>query len=558
MRNFKAIIDTRDFGVTSALILIFMAAVLLITVFVYFPGLPGPLLTDDVPQLKGLIDHSGDALGQLIDIHLMSNSGPFGRPVAMATFIGDAISHGPDIWWWKFNNVMYHLIAGLLVFWLTALLVLETTDSRPNRAWLMAAVVAAFWLLHPLHISTVFYTVQRMTELSTLFVLAGLVSYVKGRRAQEYSVVKGWLLITLGFGVFFPLALLSKENALLFPVYCTLIELIVFQFKGSAAVKKQTRLFQGFLILGYVSAAVYILVNFSSRFMAGYAARDFTLLERVLTEARVLVLYIAQLLRPIQSEMGFFHDDLVLSTGLFAPITTLLSIVFLLALIGSAIFLWKRLPLYAFGILFFFAAHALESSVFSLELMFEHRNHLASFGIILALVAVGSVVIKAQRAKILIVVLGLCGLSFLTYQRATTWSSAPTMYDFMYYAHPTSPRLSYIFADVYSGIEDYERARQALANVTPGLGTGVYELYLDCLEFKQVGPTAVSDLVQISGGKLNGHVVANMKLLAEAVLDRRCPVPKQSIVPLIDHVLTLPYRTDIDQQVLRNFRKRLL
>jgi hypothetical protein len=77
----------------------------------------------------------------------------------------------------------------------------------------MAAVVAAFWLLHPLHISTVFYTVQRMTELSTLLVLAGVVSYVKGRRVQEQSVAKGWLLIALGFGVFFPLAMLSKENS---------------------------------------------------------------------------------------------------------------------------------------------------------------------------------------------------------------------------------------------------------------------------------------------------------------------------------------------------------
>jgi hypothetical protein len=56
MRPFNTVIDTRDFDVTSGLILIFTAAVLLITVAVYFPGLPGALLTDDVPQLKGLID----------------------------------------------------------------------------------------------------------------------------------------------------------------------------------------------------------------------------------------------------------------------------------------------------------------------------------------------------------------------------------------------------------------------------------------------------------------------------------------------------------------------
>lgn len=558
MRRIASCIDSKGFDRTSAFILAGVACVLLLTFAAYRPGLTGTLLTDDVPQLKGLIDNSGADLSLLIDTHLVSGSGPFGRSVAMATFIGDAVTHGPDIWWWKFDNVMYHLIAGLLVFWLTGLLARALGDTKENHAWAMAAVVASFWLLHPLHVSTVLYTVQRMTELSTLFVLAGLVFYVKGRGAQQASALRGWMLIAAGFCIFFPLALLSKESALLFPVYCSLIEVLVFRFKGIDAVRKQLIALHGLLLAAYVSAVVYTLSNFQSVVLNGYAARDFTLLERLLTQPRVVVSYLGQLLRPIQSKMGFFHDDLVVSTGLFSPMTTIVSIIILLGLAASAIALRNRLPLYAFGILFFFSAHALESTVFPLELMFEHRNHLASFGIVLAIAAIAVATITAQRAKVLIVVLGLCGLSFLTWQRAVTWASAPTMYDFMYYAHPNSTRLNYIFADVYSEIGDYTRARQYIAIIKPDLATGIYELQLDCLERQEMQIASIDRVIQIPDQKFNGHVAANIKRLAESVLDRQCPVPERSLLPLLDHLLTLPHRNEIDRQVVRNFRDQIV
>ena len=60
-------IDTASFDRTSILILVFMFAMLLLTVAVYFPGLTGPLLTDDIPQLKGLIDHSADPVASLLE-----------------------------------------------------------------------------------------------------------------------------------------------------------------------------------------------------------------------------------------------------------------------------------------------------------------------------------------------------------------------------------------------------------------------------------------------------------------------------------------------------------
>ena len=70
------------------------------------------------------------------------------------------------------------------------------------------------WLFHPLHVSTVLYVVQRMAQLSSLFVVLGLFVYCRyrlrwaesGSSAGELVTAALWLLlITLA-------AVLAKEN----------------------------------------------------------------------------------------------------------------------------------------------------------------------------------------------------------------------------------------------------------------------------------------------------------------------------------------------------------
>lgn len=543
---------------STILTLAFLAVALILTLAVYLPGLPGPLLLDDLPQLDGLIAQSANNPATLFGNYIFSTSGPFGRPVAMATFIGDAVTHGPDIWWWKYNNVMFHLINGLFVFWLTALLVQAAPKSISANSWMLGVIVAAFWLLHPLHVSTVLYTVQRMTELSNIFVLAGLVFYVKGRLVQEESAGLGWLFIGLGFGLFYPLAVLSKENALLFPVYCSLIELCVFQFRGRASLQRQIRILHGVLLAGYLSAAAYVLANFSSIVLENYAIRDFTFSERVLTQFRVVVIYLSQILLPVQGKMGFFHDDVVASTGLFDPITTLLSALLLLALIVSAFVLRKRLPLYAFGILFFFATHMIESSFFALELMFEHRNYLGSFGILIAVLSIIPLAIKNRKGLVVAVAIGLSGLSFLTWQRSLTWSSSASMYEYMYNAHPESGRLNLTISNFYAAAEDFATARRLLAKVGPGLGPEVHSLFLDCLQYEKVEEDAMSRVAQLRDGIVDAHTTSSAQSLVREIIGGRCSASNISLVTLLDHLLASRTRSIVDKQSVMRTKARLL
>ncbi len=94
-----------------------------------------------------------------------------------------------------------------------------------------------------------------------------------------------------------------------------------------------------------------------------------------MTEARIVCEYLSLLWLPHPYTAGLFNDAVTVSTGLLAPPSTLASIVFLAGLLAAAVALRRRYPALALGVLFYFAAQLLESTVVPLELYYEHRNY---------------------------------------------------------------------------------------------------------------------------------------------------------------------------------------
>jgi hypothetical protein len=76
----------------------------------------------------------------------------------------------------------------------------------------------------------------------------------------------------------------------------------------------------------------------------------------------------------------------------------------------------------AFGILFFFAGHRLESMLIPLELAFEHRNDLPSLGLILAAAdLIGSATGTLARFRPMIAAVALLALFSLGLARSWVW-----------------------------------------------------------------------------------------------------------------------------------------
>lgn len=357
-----------------------LGLVLLLITGVYWPGLNGIFLLDDQHNLAALAQIETNSIREWGQFIFEGHAGSSGRPIALLSFASQFYDWPTEIWSFKYVNLMLHLLNGCLIFWFIYLLSYWLL-TEPHQRILLAGLTATLWLAHPLHVSTVLYTIQRMTQLATLWTLVGLIIYLKGRLMAQQTVVKSYTGLAVGLSLI--LAILSKENGILLCLYILIVEITIF------ARYPKPRYWHYWLIV-FVYFPLLLLLGYLSlnwdNFIQSYSLREFTLSERLLTQARILLDYLAKLTLVNPQDFGLFHDDYPYSQGLFTPLTTLFSILMILALLIGAWWQRQRYPLLALALLWFLGGHSLESTFLPLALYFEHRNYLPSLGILLALV----------------------------------------------------------------------------------------------------------------------------------------------------------------------------
>jgi tetratricopeptide (TPR) repeat protein len=367
-----------------------LLAAIALTIAVYAPGLSGGWLFDDYPNIvdnPGVQPHDAD-LGTLVRAALSSPSSEFKRPLASLSFAANYLAAGLDPYWMKLTNLVIHLLNGVAACLLAYALLRRL---RERMAAVLAALIASAWLLLPINLTGVLYVVQRMESMANLFVLVGLIGYVHARcRLQDATDGKGtWRYYLLcAASLVFPtgIGLLAKETAVMLPLYAALIEWIVFGFRNSEGRfdRKIAALFLLVLVLPLIVGVAWLLPGVLRP--STWATRDFTLTTRLLSEARIVTDYIGWTILPSPEALSFYHDDFVPSSGWLHPWTTLAGMLALLALFALALWWRRRRPLAALGILLFLGCHLLTGTILPLELVYEHRNYFASFGLLLTLV----------------------------------------------------------------------------------------------------------------------------------------------------------------------------
>ncbi len=416
-----------------------LGGALLLCLAAYAPMFPGMFLFDDLPAIvenPALHPPAWD-LRALFEAAFSHRSGPLYRPLSMLSFaLQEALGLGSPAAY-RLVNLAIHLLNGLLLYLLT-IRVLGHLRGAARETGPVAALVAGVWLLHPLHVSVVAYPVQRMALLAATFVLAGLLAYCAVRRRQIEGRAP-FLLLPAAFLPWLVPAVLSKENGALLPLFALVLELFVFRFAmpGPAGVRGLRRFH--LLVVGLPALAGALLFLAPERVASGYALRDFDLVQRLLTQARVLWLYLSWLAWPDVTRMGLYHDDITLSRGLLEPPTTLAALLALTALVVLAWRLRRRHPLPALGIAFFLAGHLLESTILPLEMAYEHRNYLPSWGLFLALA--GTAAFRPGGRWRVPAALLLCALLALaTGLRAAQWSDLGRFHRAEAANHPRSMR----------------------------------------------------------------------------------------------------------------------
>jgi protein O-mannosyl-transferase len=433
---------------------------LLATTVAYYPGLRGPFVFDDQPNisLNANVALTDLKPRSLLRAALSNDSGPLKRVLPALTFgLNYYIAGGvTDTFPYKVSNLLIHLLNICLVYWLSSLLIGRLYADDPNnriQAWL-PVLSAAAWALHPLQLTSVLYVVQRMTSLSAMFVLAGLITFLYGRLRLRKGRRYGYTLMTGGLLGGLLLGLTSKENAVLLPLLAVVVEFVFFDHSAETAVtRRRLRLYYGLILVLPIVAALIWLALHPEMVLGIYSWRDFTLAQRLLTETRVLWFYVGLTLFPRIDAFGIYHDDIAISTGLLTPWTTLPAVLGLVGAAAAALVYRRRYPLFSFAVLWFLAAHSMESSFIGLEIAHEHRNYLPSFGLIMAgACGVAFLAQRLARPRIGVALLAFCVsmLAFVTYSRAHTWSSEDRIIETQAGSHPRSPRSQYMLAELYA------------------------------------------------------------------------------------------------------------
>ena len=358
------------------------------------------------------------------------------RPLAALSFALNWYIGKDNLFGYHLVNICIHFVTAFVLF--LTILNLFRSPCLKNRyrdsEYFIALFSAVLWAVNPLQTQAVTYIVQRMASLTAMFYILGIYLYVRGRikptRINQAVCYVGCILS-------YVLALAAKENAVVFPLALLLVEIIFFQDLSRSSVRK------AFCWIVFAGGALLLLFGIfvffhgdPLKFLNAYETRSFTLLQRLLTEPRILIFYLSQLFYPVPTRLSIEHH-VPLSTSLFSPWTTLPSILAVMVLIGLGIALMRKKPILSFAILFFFLNHMIESSIIGLELIFEHRNYLPSlflfFPVTVALKALLDHYRHRQPAMYIIfvsfIILMIVGLGMGTYIRNLDWSTEKSLWE---------------------------------------------------------------------------------------------------------------------------------
>ena len=264
---------------SDTILIIFLA---LFTAVLYSNTLQSPFALDDYHNILAnkpirMSEISFAKFKEVVQKSLIEN-----RPVANISLALNYYFDQYNVKGYHLFNIAVHILTGILLYIFVQKTLLISQFKLPDETKWVAFATSLLWLIHPLQTQSVTYIIQRMNSLAALFYLLSFVLYIFARTtpgtAKKFffggcSVVSG--LMAIG----------SKENAVMLPGFILLYEWYFFQ-NLRFNLKKHHYLIIGVLLTFIIGAAFFYLGNnpFES-IINGYGGRDFTLQERLLTQA---------------------------------------------------------------------------------------------------------------------------------------------------------------------------------------------------------------------------------------------------------------------------------
>jgi tetratricopeptide (TPR) repeat protein len=292
--------------------------------------------------------------------------------------------------------------------------------------------IAVLFLVHPCQTQAVSYISQRFESIATVFYLGSIYCYIRARRARLKAHSFYLFICSAGCAV---LGLFTKEVAATIPLMILAAELILFKRDPLNAKKHPSG---GIYLVIFALGLLFLLLfmkmvrtNFINEYLHFSAPSEshegdiITVGKYILTQMRVFLTFLRLLILPINQNVDY---DYPLSTGLFDPPLTFVGLC-LIAFITFLVFkLQKQWPLISFGLAWVLITFSINTAP-RVNVIFEHKLYLISFGFFLVMVSVLSMLIKDRRYLLGSLMMIAAVLSLITYKRNHVWRNEITLWE---------------------------------------------------------------------------------------------------------------------------------
>ena len=387
------------------------AVIAIMGVLVYSNTLNVPWYFDDFPNI---VQNAG-----IRNLETTFQNLGLARSVGNLTFALNFHFNGLSLPGYHIVNICIHIFASCLVFLLL---------KRVFRfSYLLPLAGGLIFLVHPIQTQAITYVVQRFASLCGLLFFLSLYFHIRAREivqsknrffSYQHLFMCGLVLV---FGI---AAMLTKQNAVILPIAILLFD--IFYLKT----KKETWMALAPYILPLLFISIFItLREVLYPILTGTSIQDIgsqqnfikaneaSPIKYLFTEFSVLWLYIRLLFLPFGQTLDYGYP--IVKT--LINVKSMTALAGLIVLFALGIKFRQRHKSYLFGIVWFFLALSVESTLIPLDTVFEHRLYVPIFGfIIIVLESLNTFYSKNFKVGALLIIVLI--LSFLAWHRNALWA----------------------------------------------------------------------------------------------------------------------------------------
>ena len=403
-------------SMTSPQVLLLLAGIVLLTYIAFSPSLKNGFTNWDdnvyVAENTLIKSISGDNIKKMFNTNsVVSNNY---HPITILSLAIDYKLSGFNPKTYHLTNLVFHLLNTILVFWFIFLL--------SGKKTAVAAIVALFFGIHPMHVESVAWISERKDVLYTFFFLAALIGYHK----YLLTAGKRKILLYAFILLLFLLSILSKAMAVVLPLVLLLIDYYKERKFDKYVILEKLPFFALSLVFGVLA----------SQIQSGAIAdiETFTWLQRLSFASYGLINYIYNLFIPVNLSCFYPYPNLIEGN---LPIIFYISPLIVLCLFIVIFLSIKKNKIIAFGFLFFCVTIVLVLQFISVGqvIMADRYSYLPYIGLLFP-IAMSYEWLRQQNKKhnrykiisnlLLIICISLS--IWLTHNRTKVWKNSDVLW----------------------------------------------------------------------------------------------------------------------------------